>query len=76
MFSKAYLVFLFLYKIMVSPIWSKFAKCKFYPTCSEYSRICVEKYGIVKGLRMTFKRLSKCRIGNYDSCIDMPEDKN
>lgn len=72
MLVQIYIGLLFLYKKFISPTWSKYARCKFYPTCSEYSRICVEKYGLNKGLKMTFKRLSKCRIGNYDSCIDIP----
>ncbi len=72
MLIQIYIGFIFLYKKLISPIWSKFSRCKFYPTCSDYSKICVRKYGLMKGMKMTFKRLSRCRIGNYDSCIDIP----
>lgn len=34
--------------------------CRFVPTCSEYTYEAVEKYGVVKGLFLGFKRLLKC----------------
>ncbi|WP_105196239.1 MULTISPECIES: membrane protein insertion efficiency factor YidD [Flavobacterium] len=70
--SKLYILLIWIYKKFASPIWSKFFRCKFYPTCSQYSKQAVQKYGLKKGIKMTVKRLSKCRIGNYDSCIDLP----
>ncbi|WP_442872820.1 membrane protein insertion efficiency factor YidD [Bergeyella sp. RCAD1439] len=70
--SNIYIAFIWIYKKLVSPIWSKFFRCKFYPTCSQYSKMSVQKYGLRKGLKMTLNRLSRCRIGNHDSCIDLP----
>jgi len=43
--------------------------CRFYPTCSEYSRQAVEKYGAVKGSFLAAKRILKCHPfheGGYD----------
>ncbi len=34
--------------------------CKFQPTCSNYSRMALEKYGIVKGAELTGWRLLRC----------------
>jgi hypothetical protein len=34
--------------------------CKFHPTCSNYSRLALEKYGIVKGTELTGLRLLRC----------------
>jgi putative membrane protein insertion efficiency factor len=34
--------------------------CRFYPSCSEYTRQAVEKYGPVRGLWMGVKRLARC----------------
>lgn len=34
--------------------------CKFYPTCSEYSKQAVLKYGIIKGVALSIRRLSHC----------------
>lgn len=35
-------------------------RCHYRPTCSEYSVEAVRKYGIVRGLEMTAKRLISC----------------
>ena len=34
--------------------------CRFIPSCSEYTYDAVTKYGVVKGLWMGMKRVSKC----------------
>ena len=31
-------------------ISSKNIHCKYYPTCSEYTKQAIEKYGVVKGI--------------------------
>ncbi len=35
-------------------------RCIFYPTCSEYVRQAVDKYGIIKGNVLGLKRILKC----------------
>ncbi|WP_078063762.1 membrane protein insertion efficiency factor YidD [Pseudodesulfovibrio indicus] len=37
------------------------ARCRFEPTCSEFMILAIEKYGLVKGLLVGFKRLLRCR---------------
>jgi len=34
--------------------------CRFSPSCSEYVYLAVEKYGVVKGLRLGIKRVVRC----------------
>ena len=34
--------------------------CRFYPTCSEYSKHAYMKYGFFKGTKLTIKRILKC----------------
>ena len=34
--------------------------CKYYPTCSEYSKQAYEKYGFIKGTFLTIRRILKC----------------
>ena len=34
--------------------------CRFIPSCSEYTYQAVEKIGVIKGLWMGVKRVSKC----------------
>ena len=48
---------------------SKGIKCKFYPTCSEYTKQAIEKYGAIKGTLLGIKRILKCNPfskGGYD----------
>ena len=34
--------------------------CVFYPTCSEYSKEAIDKYGVFKGLHLSFWRILRC----------------
>ena len=34
--------------------------CRFVPTCSEYARQAIEKYGALKGGWLVFKRIMRC----------------
>ncbi len=35
--------------------------CRFTPTCSEYAKISVSKYGLAKGAYLSLIRLLKCQ---------------
>ncbi|RAP35206.1 membrane protein insertion efficiency factor YidD [Candidatus Marinamargulisbacteria bacterium SCGC AAA071-K20] len=35
-------------------------RCRFYPSCSAYSKEAINTYGVSKGLQLSIKRLSKC----------------
>ena len=52
-------------------IWlkSKNINCKFYPTCSEYTKQAIEKYGAGKGMFLGIWRILRCNPfskGGYD----------
>jgi putative membrane protein insertion efficiency factor len=34
--------------------------CRFSPTCSEYSKTSFQKFGLIKGFKLTFLRLIRC----------------
>lgn len=34
--------------------------CRYYPTCSEYTKQAVDKYGIIKGSVLGITRILKC----------------
>ena len=52
------------YKKIFSPMLNFLGvHCKYYPTCSEYAVLAIEKYGFIKGWFLSFKRISK---GGYD----------
>ena len=47
-----------LYQKFLSPFLGK--NCKYYPTCSEYTKQAVDKYGIIKGSILGIIRILKC----------------
>ena len=49
------------YQMVLSPHFP--GCCRFYPTCSQYGLIAIKEYGLLKGVWLTAKRLSRCRPG-------------
>lgn len=68
MMVKKFILFLIsFYQVWISPL--KMPCCRYVPTCSEYARIAVEKYGPWKGCWLAFKRIMRCHpfhAGGYD----------
>ena len=46
------------YQWALSPLLP--SACRYYPSCSEYMRQAVEKYGPVRGVWMGIKRVARC----------------
>jgi hypothetical protein len=43
--------------------------CRFTPSCSSYSLLSIQRFGIIEGAWLTFKRVMKCHPfhpGGYD----------
>ena len=47
-----------LYQFIISPLTPP--SCRYSPTCSQYALEALKKYGIIKGVSLTFKRIIKC----------------
>ncbi|MDR0726726.1 MAG: membrane protein insertion efficiency factor YidD [Rickettsiales bacterium] len=60
---KTVLFFIKIYQIAISPLTGGRAVCRFTPTCSEYTKQAIEKYGVLRGGWMGVKRISRCRPG-------------
>lgn len=56
--SLPFILLIKLYQWIISPWLGQ--KCRFTPTCSHYAVEALKKYGPVKGLWLTIKRVSKC----------------
>lgn len=54
--------FVKVYQKCISPLFP--ARCRFYPTCSEYFLQAVKKYGALKGSWLGIKRIARCRPGH------------
>ncbi|MBC8207374.1 MAG: membrane protein insertion efficiency factor YidD [Kiritimatiellales bacterium] len=49
------------------------ARCRFYPTCSDYTIEAVQKHGIVAGLWLSLRRICRCHRWNPGGVDPVPE---
>ena len=56
--SLPFILLIKLYQWIISPWLGQ--KCRYTPTCSHYAVEALKKYGPVKGLWLTIKRVSRC----------------
>lgn len=65
--SKVLLAGVGFYQRRISPLFG--ARCIYYPTCSEYARLAICKYGALKGSLLAVRRILRCHPfhnGGYD----------
>ena len=66
-----FLGLIYLYKILISPLIPK--SCIYIPTCSTYGIIAIKRFGVVKGIFLTVKRILRCNHkakGGFDPVPD------
>jgi putative membrane protein insertion efficiency factor len=59
------------YQLGLSPMLG--ARCRFYPSCSCYAHTAVERFGVLRGLYLSVRRISRCHPfceGGYDPVPD------
>ncbi len=49
------------YQAIGHPLLDGRVRCRFRPTCSNYSIAAVQKFGFLRGISLTAKRLVRCR---------------
>jgi putative membrane protein insertion efficiency factor len=59
-----------LYQRVVSPLYGP--TCRFYPSCSQYALVAVERHGVVRGAALAGWRLLRCNPWNAGGIDDVP----
>ena len=59
------------YKYFISPLLG--SNCRFYPSCSNYGLIAIQRHGALKGTYLTIKRLLKCHPFHEGGLDPVPE---
>ncbi len=75
MFGKILIAVFRFYKKCISPLLP--TQCIYTPTCSEYGVQAVARFGAVKGLYLTARRILRCNPfheGGLDPVPDSPKD--
>lgn len=50
------------YRLLISPMLGR--RCRFFPSCSEYTEEAIKKYGIFKGFYLGVTRIFRCHPWN------------
>lgn len=65
------------YQTCISPFYPP--RCRFYPSCSEYTAEAIEKCGVVYGIWLGMKRICRCNPwskGGFDPVPTTTERSN
>ncbi|MBU1628113.1 membrane protein insertion efficiency factor YidD [bacterium] len=72
--AKIYVYGIRLYQTIPRPFFSRYVRCRYRPSCSEYSIIAVQRHGIRRGLLLSVKRIYACRKTVHMGTIDNVPD--
>ncbi len=64
-----FLGLIWVYQWTIGPVIGN--RCRFYPSCSNYSKEALQKHGVLKGLWLTVRRICRCHPWNPGG-IDFP----
>ncbi|MCE2972662.1 MAG: membrane protein insertion efficiency factor YidD [Sediminibacterium sp.] len=59
------------YQYGISPLMGP--KCRYTPTCSQYTVTALKRHGLFKGGWLAIKRISSCRPGGGEGYDPVPE---
>lgn len=65
--KKVCIYLIIFYQKCISPFFP--LRCRFIPTCSEYTKQAIIKHGIKKGIYLGSKRILKCH--KFSQCKDI-----
>ena len=59
MLRRLFVIPIKIYRKFISPL-KRYPTCRYYPTCSEYALLAIEKYGVIKGSLKAIWRVLRC----------------
>ncbi|WP_295444631.1 membrane protein insertion efficiency factor YidD [uncultured Thiodictyon sp.] len=62
-----------LYQLVISPMIGP--HCRFYPSCSQYAIEAIESHGLLKGVYLALRRLSRCHPWHPGGLDPVPPKK-
>ncbi|MEO0089396.1 MAG: membrane protein insertion efficiency factor YidD [candidate division WOR-3 bacterium] len=74
MLNRILIFFIRIYQKIISPLYGKV--CRFYPNCSEYAILCLNRYPIYFAIVLIILRIIRCQplfAGGYDPPEKMAE---
>lgn len=72
MLRKPLMLLIRVYRLLVSPILPP--SCRFHPSCSEYAHEALESHGVLAGIFLSAKRLSRCHPYSAGGFDPVPRD--
>lgn len=60
------------YQLLLSPVLG--SNCRFYPSCSSYSMIAIQRFGVIKGSWMSILRILRCQPRSPGGMDPVPEE--
>lgn len=68
--SYPFILVIRIYQYVISPALGP--KCRFTPTCSQYAAEALKKHGVIKGMALSVKRISRCHPGGGSGYDPVP----
>ena len=65
------LLLLRVYRVAISPLIGP--RCRYYPSCSKYAQVAVERHGAARGSWLAVRRIARCHPWHPGGFDPVPE---